>query len=446
MRSMTHDTHGAAAKGRKGERGKGRKTIAFSPLSPFALSLVLFSVPLWFVFFGGTARGGDWPQFRGPGGTAVADEAGLPATWDVKAGTNVRWKADPPGRGVSCPVVAKGKVFLTSCSGYRQDRLHVLCYDAATGAKRWERQFHATGSTNCHPTTSMAGATPVTDGDRVFALFGTGDLAALDADGNLLWYRALVRDYPTITNQVGMAASPVLWNDTLFVPMENAGDESFALAVDARTGVNRWKADRGRDINWVTPLVLPRRDGADVLFVSKDELTAYDADSGSKRWLYRAAGLSSVPSPLPGADGTVLAPGGESAILKPEPENGGAQALWKSPRLRSGYTTPLSYGGHLYAVSGTFLNRVGLADGQAQGTLRLNVKGPFWASPVAADGKIYVGAEDGTVLVVKPGKGMELVATNRLGETLIATPALAEGAIYFRTDGHLYCIAEKRKS
>lgn len=209
-----------------------------------------------------SAPAADWPQFRGPDGSGVSDDTGLPTTWDVKAGTNVRWRAELPARGVSCPVVAAGRVYVTCCSGVRQDRLHVLCFEAATGKRLWERQFTATGSTNSHPKTSMAGATPVSDGRRVFALFGTGDLAALDADGNLLWYRALVRDYPTITNQVGMAASPVLYKDVLLLPLENAGDQSLALALDAGTGRNRWKAERTRDINWVTPLVRRHGDGA----------------------------------------------------------------------------------------------------------------------------------------------------------------------------------------
>src|SRR5207245_5271792 len=118
------------------------------------------------------------------------------------------------GRRVSSPVVAAGRVYVTACSGYQQRRLHVLCFDAATGTKQWERQFQATGNTFCHPKTCMAAPTPVTDGARVYALFATGDLAALDREGHLLWYRSLVGDYGTITNQVGLAASPVLWQDT----------------------------------------------------------------------------------------------------------------------------------------------------------------------------------------------------------------------------------------
>jgi outer membrane protein assembly factor BamB len=389
-----------------------------------------------------SALASDWPQFRGPRGTAVSEDTGLPTTWDAKAGTNIRWRADLPARGVSCPVVAKGKVYVTCCGGYRQDRLYVVCFDAKSGKQLWERQFTATGSTNCHPKSSMAGATPVTDGDRVFALFGTGDLAALDADGNLLWYRALVRDYPTITNQVGLAASPVLWKDVLLLPLENPGDESLALAVNAKTGKNLWKASRVRDINWVTPLLRPRGDGAEVLFQSNNELTAYDVKTGEKRWAYKAAGLGTVPMPVALGD-RVLAPGGGAQALTPPADKGEAKVEWTSSKLSSGYTTALHYRKRVFAINGTFLNGVNAEDGQPAGT-PVRLRGTFWASPIAADGKIYVVNEEGTTYVIDAGDQPKVIATNAIGEEVVATPAIADGAIFLRTSERLYCIAVKK--
>jgi outer membrane protein assembly factor BamB len=388
------------------------------------------------------AAASEWPQFRGPGGSALSSDTGLPTTWDVKAGTNVRWQAALPARGVSCPVVAKGKVYVTCCGGYRQDRLHVLAFDAATGKRLWERQFTATGSTNSHPKTSMAGATPVTDGERVFALFGTGDVAALDADGNLLWYRALVRDYPTITNQVGMAASPVLWKDVLLVPMENAGDQSLALALDAKTGKNLWKAERSRDINWVTPLLRPRGDRAEVLFQSAGELTAYDVQTGEKRWAYKGGRLGVVPTPV-AADGLLLAPGGETAALRPPTDKGDPEVVWSTNKLSSGYTTPVYYQKRVFAISSAFLNVVGAEDGKPVGQ-PVRLRGTFWASPVAADGKVYAVNEEGTTFVVKVGDKVDLVATNAIGEEVVATPAIADGALFLRTSERLYCIGAKK--
>jgi outer membrane protein assembly factor BamB len=287
----------------------------------------------------------------------------------------------------------------------------------------------------------MAGATPVSDGRRVFALFGTGDLAALDADGNLLWYRALVRDYPTITNQVGMAASPVLWQDVLLLPLENAGDQSLALALDAGTGRNRWKAERTRDINWVTPLVRRHGDGAEVLFQSNNELTAYDVQTGVKRWAYKAGGLGTIPMPV-ALDGLVLAPGGEPTALRPPSGGGAVDVVWTNNKLRSGYTTPLYYRKRVFAINGGFLNCAGAGDGKPGPPVRL--RGIFWASPVAADGKIYAVNEEGTTFVIKVGDRPELVATNPLGEEVLATPAIADGALFLRTSERLYCIAVKK--
>ena len=143
--------------------------------------------------------------------------------------------------------------------------------------------------------------TPATDGKHVYALFATCDLVCLDTDGNLAWYRSLVKDYPTVGNNVGMAASPVLWKETLFVPMENAGD-SFVAGLDVRDGRNRWKAARKKDIIWTTPLVLDHGDRADVLFLSSKELTAYDAATGNKTWEISDRDMSPVSSLTPGKD------------------------------------------------------------------------------------------------------------------------------------------------
>src|SRR5262245_50239628 len=152
----------------------------------------------------GTAHAGDWPQFRGPEGSGVSDEKGLPVRWGQAE--NVRWKAPLPGRGLSNPVVVGDCVIVTASSGANQDRLHVLCFDTQSGRKRWERQFRATGSTMAHPKSAVAAPTPVIDGGTVYALFSSGDLAALDLDGNLLWLRALQLDYPAVHNQLGLAA------------------------------------------------------------------------------------------------------------------------------------------------------------------------------------------------------------------------------------------------
>jgi outer membrane protein assembly factor BamB len=383
------------------------------------------------------AQAGDWPQFRGPGGTAVSEETGLPVKWSRTE--NVRWVADLPGRGVSSPVVAAGRVYVTASSGYRHSRLHVLCFDAANGKKLWERQLASTGPTVCNPRTCMAAPTPVADGRRVFALFATGDLAAFDRDGDLLWYRALVRDYPEVTNQVGMAASPVLAGDTLLLPLENVGD-SFALGVDVNTGRNRWKVPRARGINWVTPTLTRINGRSAALFQTDHEVTGYDVRTGEVLWKYEGEGLGSVPSPVVG-DGVVIVPGTPSVALRLS-EGGKPEELWKSSKLRAAYATPVLYKGRIYGMTGVGVSCLDAASGEELWRLRLGHG--FWASPVIADGRLYVAKEDKGVSVVELGDRPKVLANNPMGEEMLATPAVAGGALFLRTDGHLYCVGAKK--
>jgi outer membrane protein assembly factor BamB len=398
----------------------------------FTSFLVLFS--LWHEV---PALAGDWPQFRGPGGSAVSDEKGFPVKWS--ATENVRWKADLPGRGVSSPVIAGGRIYVTAASAYRERRLHILCFDASSGKKMWERQLVATGSTQCHPKTSMAAPTPVTDGRNVYALFATGDLAAFNRDGDLLWYRALERDYPEITNQVGMAASPILAGDTLLLPLENAGD-SFALGLDVKTGRNRWKAPRRRDINWVTPTLARFRGKTAALFQTAGEITAYDAANGEILWSYKGNNLGSVPSPALVED-LVIVPGTPSVALRVSVD-GNPEVVWKSRKMKAAYASPVVYQDRIYAMTDIGVSCLDAATGQEIWRERLGHG--FSASPIIADGKLYVAKEEGDTTVVELGEKPKILANNALKEPLLATPAIANGAIYLRAEKHLYCISSKR--
>jgi outer membrane protein assembly factor BamB len=380
-------------------------------------------------------QAGDWPQFRGPNGTGVSAETGIPTEWGRE--NNIRWKADLPGRGISSPVVAADRVYVTACTGPLQERLHILCFDAATGKPRWHRELWATGNTMCNPKTCMAAPTPVTDGRYVYALFATGDLTCFTSEGNLVWYRALVQDYPAVTNQVGMAASPVLWNDVLLVPLESAG-ESFVAGLDVHNGRNRWKATRPRDINWATPLVVTHAGKTDAVFESPQDLTAFDPLTGDKRWSYRGPGLNSIPSPVL-ADGLLILPSGTA--LRPPKGGSVPETVWKTSKLHPAYATPLCRDGRLYVInSGTdMLHAADARTGKVLWTQRLG--GPISASPVFADGHLYIVNEEGRTYVVAPTEPPRIVSRNELGETMLATPAIANGAIYLRSDPHLYCIA-----
>jgi outer membrane protein assembly factor BamB len=390
---------------------------------------------------------GDWTGFRGPGGSAVSDEKGLPLKWGP--GENLRYTIDLPGRGLSNPVIAAGRLYVTACSGYRQRRLHVLCYDPATGKKLWERQITATGSTTCNPVTCMAAPTPAGDAGGVYALFATADLVAYDRDGNLRWYRSLAGDYPGITNQVGMAASPALAGRTLLLPLENAGD-SFAAGIDTATGKNRWKVKRLSDINWVSPVVLDAGGTKAGVFQTRQETTAYDADTGRVLWTYKDDGRGSILSPAAGA-GLVFAPGeGSSALVALRPGQATTpQVVWQSPYLRASYSSPLYHKGRLYGLGGVAAVCLDAADGKVLWKQRL--PGSYNTSPVLGDGKIYFVNADGVTTVLEAGDRAKVLATNRLydknkpddRDKILATPAVSGGAIYLRSDRRLYCIGKK---
>jgi outer membrane protein assembly factor BamB len=380
---------------------------------------------------------GDWTQFRGPGGGGVSAEKGLPVRWSADDG--LAWKVALPGRGLSNPVIAAGRIYLTACSGFKERRLHVLCFDQA-GKKLWERQFTATGSTACNEMTCMAAPTPVTDGENVYALFATGDLAALGKDGTLLWYRSLVGDYPNITNQVGMAASPVLVGDTLLLPLENAGD-SFAAGLDKKTGKNKWKVKRRRDINWVTPLVFTRGGQKGAVFSTTKEATAYDVRTGKVLWTVDEDGLSSIPSPAQGG-GLIFLPGTELRALKPGAPGSTPEVAWRTDKFPLGFPSPLYHKGRLYGLSQVAVVCLDAKDGKELWRQRLD--GPFSASPLVADGKLYAVSNKGRTTVVELGDTPKVLAKNDLDDTILATPAIANGCIYLRSDKFLYCIAPKK--
>jgi outer membrane protein assembly factor BamB len=392
---------------------------------------------LLFALAASPAPAADWTQFRGPGSSAIAQETGLPITWT--ASENVRWRVDLLGRGASCPVIAGGKIYVTACSGYRQKWLHVFCLDEATGRKLWEREFNATGPTACHPTTNMAAPTPVTDGKNVYALFATGDLVAFDADGNLLWYRSLSSDYGNLMNQIGLAASPILVGKTLLVPMENAGN-SYVAGLDVQTGQNKWKVERLREVNWVTPLVINVAGRVDALFATTKDITAYDPETGAVRWTHAGISPSDVASPGLGEEGVVIVLGSSDLYaLRPPLSGTTPEVVWKTAKVKLDIASPVTYRGRVYSVGTQFVDCLDAKSGNTLWKVRLKGK-HFWASPIVAEGKLYVVSEDGFTNVIKLGDKPEVLATNALGETTLATPAFSRGCLYLRSDQHLFCI------
>ncbi len=385
-------------------------------------------------------RADDVTQFRGPGGLGVSQEKNLPTKWSASDG--LRWKADLPGKGLSNPVIAGGRVYVTATAAYQQKREVVLCFDVKTGKKLWERQVWATGTTQAHPKTNMAAPTPITDGERVYALFATGDLVCYDKDGDLVWYRSLVGDYPTVGNNVGMAASPAIHGDTLLLCLENVG-ESFAAGIDKYTGKNVWRVERPRGINWVSPVVLHNNGQPEVIFQGSTGIDAHDVASGKKKWSATKHKHVSYASLTIGA-GVVYAPSDKFTALRPGKGDAEPEVLWQSVKLRPGYCSPIAHDGLVYVVNGGgIVNCADAKTGDILWTHRIDAAGAYAASPLLADGKLYLTNEAGVTTVLQVDrKEAKLLSANAIGDTILASPVASDGAIFLRSDKALYCVGK----
>ncbi|MCH8828594.1 MAG: PQQ-binding-like beta-propeller repeat protein [Planctomycetes bacterium] len=378
--------------------------------------------------------GADWRQFRGNRGDGIADGTVSPASLKKLA-----WKVPLTGRGLSTPIVVGDKVFVTSSSGYRQNRLHVTCFDVQSGKKLWERQFWATGRTQCHKRMCVATPTPASDGKRIFAFYSSNDLVCLDLDGNLLWLRGLTHDFPNASNSLGMSSSPVVIGDTLIVQVENDA-HSFATGIDVKTGVSRWLKQRPQKANWTSPTILPAQKGGKALALlqSSAGLSAVDPKTGKEIWTYED-GASTIPSAVVSGDVIYLPSKGLTA-LRTVRTNSTPEILWQENALAPSVSSPLAYRGRIYIVTGGGVLKC--ADAKT-GKLawQLRVQGKYSSTPIAANGRLYLISDQGRALIVNVatggGKG-KIIARRDLKETILCTPALANGALYTRSDGHLW--------
>ena len=396
---------------------------------------------LTFLFCAGYAasalHAADWRQFRGPHGNGVSDETGLATL--LAAGKSILWKVDLPGEGLSSPIIVGDRVFVTCSSGPRQQRLHVICFNASDGSKRWERVFWATGRTMCHEKTSVAAPTPTSDGEKIFAIFSSNDIVCLDLDGNLLWVRGLGRDYPNASNSLGMSSSLVVADGVVIAQVEN-DSESFTAGLDAQSGLNRWKLDRPKKANWTSPVLLNRGDKQFVALQSFKGVTAVEPATGRILWDY-TDGASTVPSSTP-SGGALYVPSQGVTVLEPAGEGESPKQLWRSGQLRPGTSSPLVLGDKIFTLNdGGVLTCGESATGNRLWQLRL--KGPFSSSPVAAGRYLYCVNEKGLAQVVDTSKPEgEVVSELDLGQTILSTPSISGNAIYVRSDGRLWKIGK----
>jgi outer membrane protein assembly factor BamB len=382
----------------------------------------------------------DWRQFRGTDNNSVSRETNLPTTFSDQA--NVAWKAPLPGSGPSSPIVVGGRVLVTCATGPRQDRLHLLCFDAASGKRLWERQLWATGPTVINPFGGVAANTPASDGQRVFALYSSNDLACFDLEGNLLWLRGLALECPSTRNDCGMASSPLVVGGIVVVQLESQG-ESFVAGLDAANGETRWRLDRAHEPLWSSPIVLrgktPEEDV--VLLQSRGIFAAHDPRTGKQAAAYDH--WSDTIASATTWNQRVYLPASGLHALEFDRGAGSFKLLWQEQRLRGGSPCPVVKDDRVYVVKDAGILVCGdAANGKVLWQLRL--KGPIWSTPVLAGNHLYVVNHNGLVQVVRLGEKGEMAGTGQIESGALASPAVADGAIYFRTNAQLWKIAATR--
>jgi outer membrane protein assembly factor BamB len=379
----------------------------------------------------GGLRAADWPEFRGPGGRGVAAGGAIRSAWSATEG--IAWKAELPGRATSSPIVVGDLVVTTASSGAKQDRLHVIALDKATGRRRWERIFWATGRTLCHPTSAVAAGTPASDGKRIVALYSSCDLFCLDMDGRLLWQRNLAVEHPRSGNDVGMGSSPRIMGDAVVVQIDCQGD-AFAAAIDLATGVDRWSVPRDRIGGWSSPLAVPTDAGPGVLLQNGRGLELRRLADGGETW--RWAGDCSGIATTATVEGLCFIPSDGIAAVPV----GGREPAWRAAKLSPGIASPVVWNDSIACVNRGGVLVVGdTADGTIRGQVRL--AGSFWASPIVVGDTLVAVNTDGKTFLVAGAAKPEIVAENELPGTFAATPAVADGSLYLRSETALWKVA-----
>jgi outer membrane protein assembly factor BamB/rhodanese-related sulfurtransferase len=383
-----------------------------------------------------------WPVWRGPSGQGIVTGAGYPDAWS--ATENVVWKKPVAGRGNSSPIVWGDRIFLTTAYDGGQ-RVAMIAFRRSDGTQLWET-FAPEGETGwAHQKNGHASATPVTDGKLVYASFGNRGLAAFDLNGKLVWQR----DVGQIDNYHGPAGSPLLYKDRIIL-FQDHRQGAFVGAFDTRTGKPLWKTPRSANVGWGTPVAVRVGNHDEIIVSSQHAVTAYDPDTGKELWRCDGNSFEVIPTPVVGhglvfaSSGRVgptlaIRPGGKGDVTR-------THLAWMSPKGSPFVPSPLVYGEHLYTVNdmASIVTCFEAATGKVlwQGRLGVAQREGFSASPIGVDGKVFFTNDQGETFVLRAGPTFELLRTNRIGETTLASPALVDGRWYIRTDRSLFAIGK----
>jgi len=434
--------------------------------------LCLLAAPL---FLSAAGDPGAWPDWRGPShnGMATGD---APLTWSDTE--RVAWKAAVPGKGNSSPVLWGDRIFVTTAvqvgeppaaaapspaggpGGGRRGGMRaggalvdhkflVLCYQRKTGKLLWEQAARtATPHEGYHSRYgSFASNSPVTDGKHVYASFGSRGVYAYTMDGKLVWSKDF-KIQMRMPMSFGEGAWPAIEGNKLLVSVDHEG-ESFLVALDRDTGRELWRADRPNGVSWAGPVVITHQGRKQVVLSATKKVCAYDLETGKQIWEATGLGANTIPAPV-AADGVVIAMSGYrnpnllAIQLGREGNLTGTDAiLWQNQRGNSYTPSPVLHEGKLYFLTDSgMLSCLDLKTGKPYyAQQRLPKPYNFKASPVGANGKLYLASEDGDVIVVRMGEKFEVLATNTLeGQMFVSSPAIAGGEIYLRSQTTLYCI------
>lgn len=414
-----------------------------------------------FLLFAHSAGAENWPCFRGPSRQGISAETNLPLKWS--ATENVKWKTAVPGEGWSSPVVWGDRIFLTATEDSGRS-CRVMCFDAGTGELKWNREVFRQETLRKEARNSYATPTPATDGKRVYAVFGSGGIAAVDFDGNTAWTFREFRFY----SRHGLGASPVLEDGLLVMPWdwstdpdkegadkERNGwqipwDRSFVFALDAATGKLAWKTGRGLSrIAHITPNIWMDETGRkQVVSGAGDVLQGFDLKSGERLWSAKNEGEGVTPSVVI-ADGVAVQANGWGGFdsvraFKLAGAKGDVSVsafVWEQKKNAPKLPSMIYVAPHIFCITeGGMAWCAKAATGEVIWRERLG--GTFSASPIAAAGRIYITADNGETAVLKPGDKFEVLARNPLGESVQASPAVSGGRLYVRSDKHLFCIGQ----
>jgi len=415
-----------------------------------------------------------WPQFRGPQSSGVADDPNLPDTWSTTR--NVLWKAEIPGSGWSSPVVWGDRIFLTSVisttapevpkkglyfGGNRESvptdehRWMVYAMDWKTGKIAWEREVHrGVPATSHHLKNTYASETPVTDGERVYAYFGNLGLFVFDMEGKPVWSQPWG---PFRTRYGwGTASSPVLYKDRIYVVNDN-DDRSFLAVLDKKTGKQIWRVERDEASNWSTPYIWENDRRTEIITSGTRKVRAYDLDG---KVLWELGGMSSIVIPTPfsqhgllflasGYVGDTVRPvyavkaGARGDISLKEGETSNEYIAWYQRQAGPYNPSPLVYDDNYYTLldRGIFTCHDARTGREIYGKQRIDPEASaFTASPWASNGKIFALSEDGDTFVIQAGNEFKVLGKNPLDEMCMATPAIARGSLIIRTATKLYRI------